>query len=137
MHYIPEVSSPIMAMNNGKVVLPGDPAGNRRPSGSGPEGEKWAIERMVKGNQVSCAKWATGPGAFCIRNRQRLGTWNVRGLAQHPDKLHIIEREMEAHKISILGLSETHWRGKGHFRSSTGIMVYFSGHDERGQTESR
>uniref|UniRef100_A0A6P7H1I8 Craniofacial development protein 2-like n=1 Tax=Diabrotica virgifera virgifera TaxID=50390 RepID=A0A6P7H1I8_DIAVI len=34
---------------------------------------------------------------------------------------------MADHNLSVLGLSETHWRGKGHFKTTAGNVVYFSG----------
>lgn len=54
-------------------------------------------------------------------------SWNLECLISHAGKLEIIEREMEALNINILGLSETHWKGGGHFKSSSGNIIYFSG----------
>ncbi|XP_031765000.1 craniofacial development protein 2-like [Galleria mellonella] len=63
-----------------------------------------------------------------IRVEHRIGTWNVRGLLMD-GKLSIIEDEIDKHKISILGLSETHIKGSGHFKTTTGNTMYFSGHE--------
>jgi hypothetical protein len=47
-----------------------------------------------------------------LRVSKRIATWNVCGLLQS-GKLAVIEKEMNLHKLDILGLSETHWRGCG------------------------
>ncbi|XP_070169327.1 craniofacial development protein 2-like [Polyergus mexicanus] len=59
-------------------------------------------------------------------NIQKIGTWNVRGLLEAA-KLAVVERE--ATSYLIVGLSETHWAGRGHFTSSNGNTIYFSGHE--------
>uniref|UniRef100_A0A6P7GDT7 Craniofacial development protein 2-like n=1 Tax=Diabrotica virgifera virgifera TaxID=50390 RepID=A0A6P7GDT7_DIAVI len=38
---------------------------------------------------------------------------------------------MADHNLSVLGLSEAHWRGKGHFKTTAGNVVYFSGPDNK------
>ena len=48
-----------------------------------------------------------------LRNRERIGTWNV--------------RKMNRCSISILGIAETYWNGKGHFTTATGELVIYSG----------
>lgn len=47
-----------------------------------------------------------------------------------PGKLSIVEREMESHDISILGIGETHMRRIGHFKTASGNTMYFSGLDD-------
>ena len=63
-----------------------------------------------------------------LRKELILGTWNVRSLYQ-VGKLQVICEEMDQYGISILGLSEIRWRGKGCFRSDGGKMVIYSGGD--------
>ena len=65
-----------------------------------------------------------------LRKPKKIATWNVRGLIQQPGKLQIIEKEMRAYNIDILGISEAHWRGNGHFRTISGNYIYFSGNAE-------
>jgi len=38
--------------------------------------------------------------------------------------LFIVEREMQLHKLDIVGLSETHWKGDGHFTTTQGNSVF-------------
>lgn len=64
-----------------------------------------------------------------ITKNQRLATWNVRGLAR-AGKTQIVEREMQRYRVSVLGLSETHWRGSGHYLTMAGNTIYYSGSDE-------
>lgn len=59
----------------------------------------------------------------------KLGTWNVRGLLK-TGKLHIVENEMRNYNLALLGLSETHWKGSGHFSTGSGNTVYFSSKNE-------
>lgn len=65
-------------------------------------------------------------GRIMIQKANIFGTWNVRGLNQ-PGKLNQIENEMDKCNISILGLSETHWRDSGHFTSAAQNTVMCSG----------
>ena len=61
-----------------------------------------------------------------LRNRERIGTWNVRTLYQ-TEKLANVIQEMNRCGISALGIAETHWTGKGHFTTASGELVIFSG----------
>ncbi|XP_072394776.1 uncharacterized protein [Diabrotica undecimpunctata] len=116
-----------------RIGQSGEPIDNRRLSTSGVGDVKWATGLNATGNQVAGAQRTTGTlNKISFRKTNRFGTWNIRGLIQHPGKLHIIEREMADYRISMLGISETYWKGKGHFRSASGNTIYFSGH----QTES-
>ncbi|XP_071580973.1 uncharacterized protein [Temnothorax nylanderi] len=63
-----------------------------------------------------------------LRNNLQIGTWNTRGLLQI-GKLLIVEREIQSLKLDIVGLSETHWKGEGHFSTASGNVIYFSGHN--------
>jgi len=42
---------------------------------------------------------------------------------------------MTAHNIDILGISESHWKGKGLFQSISGNNIYFSCHAEESINE--
>ena len=66
--------------------------------------------------------------AINTRNRIRIGTWNTRGLLQ-TGKLYIVEQEAQARGLDVLGISETHWKGNGYFKTKIGNTVYFSGND--------
>ncbi|KAL0810291.1 hypothetical protein ABMA28_010450 [Loxostege sticticalis] len=68
-----------------------------------------------------------------MREEHRIGTWNVRGLLM-TGKLNMVDREVEKCHISILGVSETHMRGQGHFNTASGNTVYFSGSDDTSVT---
>jgi len=52
----------------------------------------------------------------------------VRGLLQ-PGKLKILEKEIARYGLNICGISETHWKGNGHFLTE-GHVIYHSGNDE-------
>ena len=60
-----------------------------------------------------------------LRDRERIGIWNVRTLYQI-EKLVNVVQEMNRCGISILGIAETHWTGKGYFTTATGELVIFS-----------
>ena len=64
------------------------------------------------------------PHIYLLKNEYKVGTWNVRGMGL--GKLDVIKREMERMDITVLGLSEMKWSGKGHFTSDT-HTVYYSG----------
>ena len=61
-----------------------------------------------------------------LRSKARIGTWNVRTLYQTGKLVNVIQ-EMSRCGISALGITETHWTGKGHFTTATGELVIFSG----------
>ncbi|CAB3234790.1 unnamed protein product [Arctia plantaginis] len=118
-----------------KCVLSDDPANARRCPVPGPDGVKSATEVIEEiGNQVSEGRNVTG-GTKDIRNKisirahHRIGTWNTNGIL-HSGKLSIVDKERENHRISILGISETHLRGQGHFNTTTGSTLYFSGRED-------
>lgn len=114
------------------MVLLDDPTNARRHSVSGLNGVKLATEASEEiSRQVSDGSNATGRKTstthhISIRTDHRIGTWNIRGLIK-PGKRSIVEKEMESYKLSILGVSETHMRGNGHFRTTAGNTMYFSG----------
>ena len=106
-----------------------DPLSNRRRSASGADGVKLATGHADVGDQASCGNCSTGiSNVVKMRNIQKIGTWNVRGLLQ-TGKLTILEREIARCKLSVCGISETHYRGNGHFFTDR-HAIYFSGNDE-------
>lgn len=112
--------------------MPSDPSSDRRQNGSGPAGVKWVTGRAVVNDQALHGKWATDRAdTDQLRNGRTIGTWNVRGLLQ-PGKLHIIERELMRLNINICGLSETHWKSRGHFTTEN-HMVYIAGAENTGR----
>jgi len=58
----------------------------------------------------------------------KIATWNIRSL-RRKDKLVNVIREMKRAGISILGLSETHWKEDGDF-DSEGIRVIHAGGEQ-------
>lgn len=105
-----------------------DPTRTRRHTDSGSDGVKYATGCKGVRNQVPCRNYVTGTNTnINLRKKRKIGTWNIRGLVQHSGKLQIVEREMRTYNLDILGLSETHWRNSGHFRTAEGNTVYFSG----------
>lgn len=113
-----------------------DPTDARRLVVSGPLGVKLATDVNSDNNCVTTDGGKCSGGVatqssdkISIRNSHRLGTWNVRGLLGH-GKLTIVESEMTNHKISILGVCETHMRGQGYFKTGSGNIMYFSGPED-------
>nr|ADI61821.1 endonuclease-reverse transcriptase [Bombyx mori] len=111
-------------------VLSCDPTDHRRHPLPGASGVKLATEASHEvTRQASEGRIVTGDSkTILIRKQQRISTWNVNGLLQ-AGKLSIVEKEMENHNLSILGICETHMRNNGHFKTSTGNTVYFSGNE--------
>jgi len=62
----------------------------------------------------------------------KLGTWNVRGMRE--GKLTVMLREMERTGLEMLGISELHSTGNGHFDSDGFSIIYFGHqiHKKRG-----
>ena len=75
--------------------------------------EGWTAERTVDSHRN-------------LREKMRLGTWNVRSMNQ--GKLDILKREMERIDVNLLGVSEMKWTGMGHFKSDK-QEVYCCGQD--------
>lgn len=118
----------MMSMYKDSIRPPGDPRSDRRPELSGAEGVKWVTGHQDASNQASYGKNATGSKNIKLRRDHRIGTWNVRGLLG-AGKLHILEQELERCKLTITGISETHWKDSGHFDSER-HTIYFSGNDK-------
>lgn len=103
-------------------VLPSDSASDRRRPVSRTDGVKLATGHVNVDPWASHGKYTTRKKPHGLWNA-RLATWNVRGLRQI-GKLQILENELSRCKIDIAGISETHWHGKGHFRSSEYTICY-------------
>ena len=96
----------------------------RRPVKQGP--------RSLSSNQDRVEKSVTGRTTFSLRSQLRIGTWNVRSMLQL-GKLQILESEMERLRMDICGLAEVRWKGQGHFVTTSGNTVVYSGQKEQGR----
>ena len=72
------------------------------------------------------AEERTAENRRSLREKMRIGTWNVRTMNQR--KLDIMKREMERTGVEIMGISEMRWTGMGHFMSDD-YEVYYCGQD--------
>ncbi|PZC83042.1 hypothetical protein B5X24_HaOG208910 [Helicoverpa armigera] len=69
-----------MEMSGNEIVLPSDPRSDRRHDLSGKHGVKSATGQAGAGNQAPPGNNDTGRPKIKLRNKFRVGTWNVRGL---------------------------------------------------------
>ena len=83
-------------------------AGRLKPQGGSPA-DVDAEERTVENRRS-------------LRERMRIGIWNVRTMNQ--GKLDIIKREMEMTGVELMGISEMRWTGMGHFMSDEYEVYY-------------
>lgn len=65
-----------------------------------------------------------------LRNKVRIGTWNVQSLYESGKLINLIQ-EMERLKIDILGVAETWWPDAGICEVSGGTMYYSGNQDKR------
>ena len=72
------------------------------------------------------AEERTAENRRSLREKMRIGTWNVRTMNQ--GKLDIMKREMERNGVELLGISEMRWTGMGHFMSDD-YEVYYCGQE--------
>jgi hypothetical protein len=109
-----------------------------------PEGDSMATEEEhneesgASGSNETTGPKPKGRPAVDMTRKQRLdmsckktmkiGSWNIRSMQS--GKMDIIQKEMKRMDITILGLCETRWKGKGHF-SWNGFKIVMSGQDER------
>ena len=75
--------------------------------------------------RIATEKACLDTQAISFLKRQKIGTWNVRSMAQ--GKLEVVRLEMDRVGLSILGIRELRWTGMGHFLSNT-VKVFYSGH---------
>lgn len=111
-----------------------NPDTTRRHDESRSRGVKYATGYAVVARQAQSGQTATGDGTspltnhLSLRRMIALATWNVQGMITVVKK-EVIDREQLAYRLDILGLSETHMRGTGFYKTSRGHTVYFSGPD--------
>lgn len=105
------------------VRSPCNPVSTRRCSTPRVDSVKSVTGHEKADNWASRAKFTTR------KNILRLATWNVRGLNQQ-GKLQIVQEELNRCSIDVACISEVHWQGQGHFRTSDYTM-YFSGAEDR------
>ena len=72
------------------------------------------------------AEERTAENRRSLREKMRIGTWNVRTMNQ--GKLDIMKREMERTGVELMGISEMRWTGMGHFMSDN-CEVYYCGQE--------
>ena len=82
--------------------------------------------RCQVGDQACNDKCATGKQ---LRNRFRLGTWNVQRMKEL-GKLNTVFNEMDRNSIDTLGICKTNWTNKGSLRTHENKQVIFAGKDE-------
>lgn len=110
-------------MLNNDGNKPCGPASNRRCHTSRVGSVKWATGHEDVDSWAPHAKLATR------KKKHRLASWNVRGLNQS-GKIEILQNELLRCNVDVAGISETHWKGSGHFQESQ-YTVYFSGSEDK------
>ena len=73
-----------------------------------------------KDNDNRCNLWKT---------TLKIATWNVRTM--NSGKLDIVTRELERCDVSLCGVAEMRWTGKGHFTTASQHVVYYSGTEKK------
>jgi len=61
-----------------------------------------------------------------MRNKHRIGTWNIRSMLQLR-KVQLLGEEMMRLGVDIRRLSEVRWDGQGHFKTLDGHSIVYSG----------
>jgi len=61
-----------------------------------------------------------------MRNKHRIGTWNIRSML-HSEKIQLLGEEMMRLGVDICGLSEVRWDEQGHFTTLDGHTIVYSG----------
>src|SRR6218665_1867784 len=103
----------------------------RRPVKQGP--------RPLLSDQDRVGKSATGrnmnieDGTMQLRKKMRIGTWNIRSMLQL-GKVQNLGRELERLRVEIGGITEVRWSGRGHFYTSEGHMIIYSGEESQGHS---
>src|SRR6218665_604917 len=64
------------------------------------------------------------------KQRMKIGTWNV--CSMQSGKINIIQKEVKQLEIKIMGLSETRWKGQGHFNWNK-YKIIMLGQAEKGR----
>ena len=68
-----------------------------------------------------------------LRNKLRLGTWNIRSMLQL-GKVQLLSEEMMRLGVDICGLSEVRWDEQGHFTTLDGHTIVYSGRFTQGMS---
>src|SRR6218665_3860954 len=102
----------------GKSERESGAAGSNDAAGIKPKGCLEADRIRVQRLNLSC------------KQKIKIGTWNVRSMQS--GKMNIIQREMKRLELTIMGLSETRWKGQGHFNWN-GYKIIMSGKAEKGR----
>ena len=126
------------AISNKVIVADGEtprPECDSTATGKERDGEFKAIqsnevtELNPKGGSVADRTGKQRLNLSC-KKKMKIGTWNVRSMQS--GKLDIIQREMNRLDISVMGLSETRWKGQGHFNWN-GYRIIMSGQTGKGR----
>src|SRR6218665_3170017 len=72
-------------------------------------------------------------GTLQLRKKMRIGTWNARSMLQL-GKVQNLGRELERLRVEIFGIADVRWSGKGHFDTSGGHMIIYSGEESQGNS---
>ena len=89
-----------------------------------------SITQADEGRTPDCAGTRKNRNKW-LKQKYKLGTWNIRSMTA--GKLKNIITEASAYDVDILGLVEHRWAGKGHFTTSCGGQVIYSGREKTGQ----
>src|SRR6218665_3847119 len=102
----------------GSQELPGLMKGSNEATGLKPKRCLEADRTRRKRLNLSC------------KQKMKIGTWNV--CSMQSGKMNIIQREMKRLEITIMGLSDTRWKGQGLFNWN-GCKIIMSGQAEKGR----
>ena len=72
-------------------------------------------------------------GQLQLRNKLRLGTWNICSMLQL-GKVQLLGEETTRLGVDICGLSEVRWDGQGHFTTLDGHTIVYSGRLTQGMS---
>lgn len=84
-----------------------------------------------RSNRASQVVTQRNPYKINVKDKMKIGTWNVRTMLKS-GKLEEIKSAMLETGIDILGVCETRWGGKGDFTSDN-VRVIYSGSERSGQ----
>jgi len=90
-----------------------------------------ATGRENVSSQATHVKWMSGREHLKLRKNINIGMWNVRGLLQ-VRKFHTLENELARENMAIWGITETHWKDSGYFKT-TNNTIYISGATQTGK----
>ena len=88
-----------------------------------------SIALADEGRTPDCAEMRKNRNKW-LKSKHKIGTWNVRSMAA--GKLNTTIEEAKSNNVSILGLAEHRWPGSGHFKTSCGGLLVYSGRERAG-----